>query len=177
MHSITNPLIGSISMGVQCVHVCVCRQHVCSSLTLDTPEEVPEIEYIVELSWSGQQIYTQAVVNPHSRILNLTGPVLHLLGKLSQETSQENLNKDWEVKVIRAGRGGVQINNNNIEEWGEMEEWERVTKLEENMYIMQPGNIIIFLNQLRTCLCKYIVCVSPHIDDLLEALHWGCGKT
>lgn len=116
MHSITNPLIGSISMGVQCVHVCVCRQHVCSSLTLDTPEEVPEIEYIVELSWSGQQIYTQAVVNPHSRILNLTGPVLHLLGKLSQETSQENLNKDWEVKVIRAGRGGVQINNNNIEE-------------------------------------------------------------
>lgn len=104
MQSISNPLIMSISMDVQCEHVCVCRQHVCSSLTLDTPEEVPEIEYIVEFSWSGQQIYTQAVVNPHNSILDLMGTVLHLLGKLSQESSQESLDEDWEGKLMRAGR-------------------------------------------------------------------------
>lgn len=56
------------------------------SLTLDTLGEVPEIEDIVGLSWSGQQIYAQPVVNLHSCIHNLTGTVFHSLGKLAKET-------------------------------------------------------------------------------------------
>lgn len=52
-------------------------------LTLNTLGEVSEIEDVVGLSWSGQQIYTQTVVNLYSCIHNLTGTVPHFLGKLT----------------------------------------------------------------------------------------------
>ena len=58
----------------------------CLRLTLDTLGEVPEIEDIMGLSWSGQEIYTQTVVNLHSCIHNLIGTVLYCLGKLTEET-------------------------------------------------------------------------------------------
>ncbi len=74
----------------------VCANSV--SLTLDTLGEVPEIKDIVGLSWSGQQIYTQTVVNLHSCIHNLTGTVLHRLGKLTEETVQDGLEQGWERK-------------------------------------------------------------------------------
>lgn len=72
----------------------------CSCLTLDTLREVPEIEDIVGLSRSGQQIHTQTVVNLHSCIHNLTSAVLHCLGKLTEETVQDGLEEGWEGKDI-----------------------------------------------------------------------------
>lgn len=68
------------------------------SLTLDTLGEVSEIEDVVGLSWSGQQIYTQTVVNLYSCIHNLTGTVLHFLGELTQETIENGLEVGWEGK-------------------------------------------------------------------------------
>jgi len=64
---------------------------VCVRRTLDTLGEVPEVEDIVGLGWRGQQVYTQAVVNLHGRVHNLTGTVLHRLGKVTKETTEDGL--------------------------------------------------------------------------------------
>lgn len=60
-------------------------------LTLDTLGEVSEIEDVVGLCRSGQEINTQTVVNIHSCIHYLSSAVLHLLGKLTEETVQDGL--------------------------------------------------------------------------------------
>lgn len=57
------------------------------SLTLNTLGEVPEIEDIMGLSWSGQQIDTHSVVNLYGCIHNLTGAFLHSLGELAKKTA------------------------------------------------------------------------------------------
>lgn len=73
-------------------------EYVCSCLTLNTLREVSEIEDIVGLSWCGQQIHTQTVVNLHSSIHNLLSTVLHRLRKLAKETVQDGLEGSWEGK-------------------------------------------------------------------------------
>lgn len=50
------------------------------------------------LGWSGQEIHTQTVVNLHSCIHNLSGAVLHCLGKLTEETIEDSLEEGWEGK-------------------------------------------------------------------------------
>lgn len=64
-----------------------------SCLTLNTLGQVPEIEDIVRLRWGGQQIHTQTVVNLYGCIHNLSGAVLHRLGELTEETSQDGLDE------------------------------------------------------------------------------------
>lgn len=83
------------------------KSHVCSviwiscmltSPTLDTLGEISEIEDVVGLGWSRQQIYAQTVINLHGCVHNLTGAVLHLLGKIPKETFKDGLEACWETK-------------------------------------------------------------------------------
>ena len=75
-----------------CVVLCVCACDL--SLTLHTFGQVPEVEDVVGLGRSGQQVHTHAVVDLHGGVHYAAGALLHRHGEVVQEAAQDRL-KRW----------------------------------------------------------------------------------
>lgn len=61
------------------------------SPTLDTLGKISKVEDVVRLGRCGQEVQAQTVVDLHGCVHNLSGAVLHLVGKLPQEAVQDGL--------------------------------------------------------------------------------------